>query len=111
MSNFGHWNERQRIVGVCEPQKRFFVAWPTTWISISIYRILFVLSLVSCLVAAQPVIGKEVTSAAVFESFQQKVQPLFVNHCAKCHGEEPVNNALVLTGFDSEQAILTHPEV
>ena len=111
MSNFGHSNERQRIVGVCKPGKRFCAAWSTTWISVSISRILLVLSLVFHLVAEQSAIGKDVTSVAVFESFQQKVQPLLVSHCAKCHGEEPVNNALVLTGFDSEQAILTHPEV
>ena len=82
MSNFGHWNERQRNLGVWKPQVGFCVAWSTATISLSISRILLVLSLVFHLVAEQSAIGKDVTSVAVFESFQQKVQPLLVSHCA-----------------------------
>jgi hypothetical protein len=44
-------------------------------------------------------------------SFASKIQPLLLRTCGDCHGEQPVDNDLNLTSFDSARAFLAKPKI
>lgn len=45
------------------------------------------------------------------QTFTKQIQSLLVKTCGDCHGKEPRDNDLDLTGFDSAEAILAKPKV
>lgn len=76
-------------------------------------------SLLACLIAslltprtqADEPAGADVPNAEIRESFAKTIRPLLVQTCGACHGKEPKNNDLDLTGFGTAQAILAKPKV
>lgn len=76
-------------------------------------------SLLACLLAslltprtqADEPAGADVPNAEIRDSFAKTIRPLLVQTCGACHGKEPKNNDLDLTGFGTAQAILAKPKV
>ena len=55
------------------------------------------------------VLADEAERMRISESFQKQIQPLLARSCGKCHGLNPTDNDLNLTGFTSAKSILSHP--